>query len=160
MKISGNVLATATWGKSHRVLVSLLLLLVFLIVLAGWYYIASTRQVSRAVSGSSQQSLPLVPTPPSSNALNNSANIQTVIQSSDNLNSPVKTQVHVNGQKIQVPQTGTVHKVIEDPSGTTTVDISVDANSSDTTSTNSSTNVEFNSTSEVTSSSESSQQVP
>jgi hypothetical protein len=157
VKLSSNVLATATWGKSHRALILLVLLFAFLAVLVGWYYVVSARQVSRVMPESSQQPLLLAPAPASS-ALNGNTTIQTTTQSSDI--SPIKTRVHVNGQPIQVPQTGTVHNVIQDPSGTTTVDISVDANSSDTSSTSSSTNIELNSSSEVTNSSESTQHVP
>jgi len=155
MKISRSVLAATTWSKSHQVLLFLVLFLVIISTIIGLYYVNSKQQPSRAASENTKSVLPSVPTPIRNNTSVNSTDIQSVTQSGGVPH--VNTQVQVNGQQIQTPQTGTVHKVIQDDNGTTTVDISTDANSSGTTSTNSSTNIELNSTTELNSSSQSSQ---
>lgn len=61
------------------------------------------------------------------------------------------TKVQVNGESIAVPQTGTVHKVIQNRNGTTTVDVSSSSSVSHTDGVDSSLNVNLNSTTESSS---------
>jgi hypothetical protein len=75
-----------------------------------------------------------------------SVHVETVQPSSD---QPPQTTVEINGQSIDVPDQGNVHKVIQDANGTTTLDLSVDSNVSSGSS-ESSTNIELNTTSEST----------
>lgn len=160
MKLSRNALAATTWGKSHQTLLLLALFLVIASLLIGWWsYIDSAQRVSQTTSELPKLALPLVSNIKHSDTAINATNIQSPAQI-DSIPT-VKTRVQINGQQVQAPQTtGTVQKVIQDPGGTTTVDISVNANSSGNTSTDSSTNIDLNSTSEVNSSSESGQSVP
>jgi hypothetical protein len=64
-------------------------------------------------------------------------------------NNDSQSTVEVNGQSIPVPENGSTHQVIEDDNGKTTVDISVDSNTSGsgTIKSRSSTNINFDSSS-------------
>lgn len=157
MKLASNVLTVITWGKSHRVLLLLSFLLVAAVALVSWYYISvnATQRVPRVTPELIKQLPSSASIPNLSDTSANGVTIQSIIQSENT--APLKTRVYINGQQVPTPQTGTVHKVIQDNNGTTTVDISVDANSSGDTSTSSFTNIELNSTTELNSSSESSQ---
>lgn len=57
------------------------------------------------------------------------------------------TQVTVNGENIPVPQNGSVHRTIETPSGTTSLDVSTDTNGSSYNSSFTSTNMNVSSSS-------------
>lgn len=70
------------------------------------------------------------------------------MSSSVNAND-VTTDVTVNGQSIPVPEQGSVHKVIENGNGQTTVDISVESETSGTSQSQSSTNIQMNSSSDL-----------
>ena len=152
MKLTTNMLTMATWRKSHRALLLTLFVIAFVIII-DWYYANATQPLSRARSESIQQTVPSVPASVRNDTSTSNSNVQSTIESNDN--SPIKTRVSLNGQQVPVPQTGTTHRVIQDNNGTTTVDISIDNNSSGSTSNNSSTNVQLNSTSEIDSSVES-----
>ncbi|MBC7943192.1 hypothetical protein H7X68_01695 [Candidatus Saccharibacteria bacterium] len=158
MKVSGSVIPAQVWAKSHQTPLLVFLASVVLAALAGWYYVGAFQQESRLAPERADQVIttPTPPATPSQDASASSTSVQSITQ--NNGSSPVTTtRTRINGQQVQVPQTGTVHKVIQNPSGTTTVDISVDNNTSGNTSSDSSTSIELNSTSEVNSSSESSQ---
>lgn len=160
MKRAGGVAATAAWGKSHWILVSFLLLCAVLIVMISWYSLASVQQASRAVPiVSASPPLPLAAAL-ATNVFHVSTIQATVQNSGGHSTAPVTTQVQVNGQSVQASPTGIVHKVIQDPNGTTTVDISVDSTSPNNSSSLSSTSINLQSTSEVTSTTEGGQQVP
>jgi len=74
--------------------------------------------------------------------------------SDDNLNVDIsssngstESSVNVNGQSITVPDQGSTHQVIEDANGRTTVDISVDSNTSGSSKVRSSTDIDVDSSS-------------
>jgi hypothetical protein len=160
MKVSESMTPMAAWGKSHRIVLLAILALVICLVLVGWFYLSSSRQVSKATVNDAQQSTPVVPVPSSPIQANPASNVdvQAVIQNDGT--RPPKTHVLVNGQQIHTPETGTVKKVIQTPEGTTTVDVSVDNNTAGTTSSHTSTTVNLNSSSETNITSEGGQQVP
>lgn len=60
-------------------------------------------------------------------------------------NSSTQSSVNVNGQSVPMPDQGSTHQVIEDANGRTSVDISVDSNTSGTSKTRSSTNIDVDS---------------
>lgn len=158
MKVSGSVMPAQVWAKSHRTLMFVLLVSAVLVALVSWYYVGAFQQESRLAPERADQVI-TTPKPPATSSQDTSASstsVQSITQ--NNGSSPVTTtRTRINGQQVQVPQTGTVHKVIQNPGGTTTVDISVDNNTFGSTSTNSSTSIELDSTSEVNISSESGQ---
>lgn len=59
------------------------------------------------------------------------------------------TDVQVNGQSIPVPDEGSVHRVIKNKDGETTVDISVKSDTSGTSRSHSSTNIQMNSSTDL-----------
>lgn len=140
---------------SHRILLFVALVLMILVSLAGWYYVDSLQQTTRTASQRTATDAPALTVPARKDIPADESTINATIKTDST--PPAVTQVRVNGQRIQTPQTGAVHKTIQNNDGTTTVDISVDANSSGTTTTRSSTSIELNSSSEVNSRSESSQ---
>lgn len=157
MTVTSIVQSTATWMMSHRTVLFIALILMMIISVAGWYYVDSTQRTSQSAvqSETNKSDTPPLSPPVRSDVKADETTIETTIKSDGT--SPTTTQVNVNGQTIKGPQSGTVHKTIKENNGTTTVDISVDANSSSTSNTHSSTSIEFNSSSEVKSGSESSQ---
>ena len=60
-------------------------------------------------------------------------------------NSSTSSSVEVNGQSVPVPEQGSSHQVINDANGRTTVDISVDSNTSGSSTTRSSTRIDVDS---------------
>lgn len=66
-------------------------------------------------------------------------------QKTNSDNGATHAQLHVNGQSVPLPSQGTVHKEITSKDGKTTVDISVNSNSSGTSQSTTSTNIELNS---------------
>jgi hypothetical protein len=62
-------------------------------------------------------------------------------------NSSSQTTVEINGQSVPVAQEGTTHKVIQHDNGQTTVDVSIDSDTSGRTTSRSSTNINLRSSS-------------
>lgn len=80
--------------------------------------------------------------PTSSNEAHTTAKTETSVRTETQANGPAaaRTTVTVNGQNVPVPESGTVHRVIQQPNGSTTLDVSVDhqgGSSATTTSSNS-----------------------
>jgi hypothetical protein len=75
-----------------------------------------------------------------------------VTQSEVSAEPVVETKLNINSEPVVIPEEGTVHKVIKDENGTTTVDISVDSQTNGSSDKSTSMNVQVNSTSEVDSS--------
>lgn len=111
-------------------------------------------QASVTSDNESQTSLeaksPQLPPEPSpeTGAIHESQSTLRVETVQPNANQPPQTTVEVNGQAIDVPNQGSVHRVIQDANGTTTLDLSVDSNVSSG-SLESSTSIEFNASSET-----------
>ena len=78
---------------------------------------------------------------PSSSASSDD-NLNVNISSSSN---STNSSVEVNGQTVPVPDQGSTHQVIDDANGRTTVDISVDSNTSASSTTRSSTRIDVDS---------------
>ncbi|HEX7484035.1 MAG TPA: hypothetical protein VF281_02685 [Candidatus Saccharimonadales bacterium] len=95
--------------------------------------VAEQQSVETTIDSSSVQSS-------SSASSDDSLNVN--ISSSSNSTS---SSVEVNGQTVTVPDQGSTHQVIEDVNGRTTVDISVDSNTSGSSKTRSSTNIDVDS---------------
>lgn len=68
-------------------------------------------------------------------------------QSADN--STTETKLYINSEEVSIPGSGSVHKVIQSDTSTTTVDVSVDAEADGLTEQSSSMNVEVHSQSET-----------
>lgn len=79
-------------------------------------------------------------TPSSSASSDDNLNVN-ISSSSNSTNSSVE----VNGQSVTVPDQGSTHQVIDDANGRTTVDISVDSNTSGSSTTRSSTRIDVDS---------------
>lgn len=62
-------------------------------------------------------------------------------------NDQSQTTVEVNGQPVPISQEGTTHKVIQDENGQTTVDVSIDSDTSGRTTSRSSTDIKLRSSS-------------
>ncbi|MDB5165714.1 MAG: hypothetical protein JWM00_604 [Candidatus Saccharibacteria bacterium] len=85
-----------------------------------------------------------------------SVTTQTSIDAHANSSSPnTTTQLEVNNQRVDIPNNGSVSKTITDSNGTTKIDVSVNAESTESSHTYSSTNIQLNTTSESQSSSSS-----
>ncbi len=155
MKLSSSLEAATTWIKFHQASFFLGLSLVIACAVAVVYYMNPSHPASRAVSEGVKTTPPAVLVP-----VRSDTSIMTTEVQSATINQPapaVNTRVHVNGQQVSVPKTGTVHKVIKDDNGVTTVDVSINANSSGSSTSYSSTNIELDSTTEHSSYTESSQ---
>ncbi|MEP7204641.1 MAG: hypothetical protein ABI716_00410 [Candidatus Saccharibacteria bacterium] len=149
MEILRDAQATTAWIRFHGAPVFMGLSLVVVCVIAAVYFLSPPRQSSRTISDGIKTTSPAVLGPVS----NDSTVTATEVQPAETSQPPpaVNTRLHVNGQPVAVPQTGTIHKVIKDNNGVTTVNVSVDANSSGSSSSDSSTNIQLDSTTEQSS---------
>lgn len=59
--------------------------------------------------------------------------------------STMKTNLTINSESVPIPENGSVHRVIQDDSGTTTLDVSVDSQTTGDSETNTTMNLEINS---------------
>lgn len=71
-----------------------------------------------------------------------------ITQSQESANA-AETELQINSTPVAIPENGSVHRVIENDTGTTTVDVSVDSQTSGTNESSTSMNIEVNSSSEV-----------
>ena len=134
-----------TWGKSHRLILLAFGLIAIVSLVTGWYYVMAARQVSRTVTEPVNQTQPTVAKPLPDSPPADVTTIQSVTTSGNK--TQASTNVEVNGQQIKSPSNGSVHRVIQNPNGITTVDISADNNSSGSGSSSSSTHVNLKSSS-------------
>ena len=71
----------------------------------------------------------------------------------DDAQKPVtETKLNINSEPVVIPESGTVHRVIQDENGTTTVDVKVDSQTNGSSENSTSMNIEVNSSNEVESS--------
>lgn len=109
--------------------------------------VTSDNESQTSLEAKSSQLPPPEPSPEKS-AIHESQSTLRVETVQPDANQPPQTTVEVNGQAIDVPDQGSVHRVIQDENGTTTLDLSVDSNVSSGSS-ESSTSIEFNASSEA-----------
>ena len=144
MKLSNAMTTAVMYEKSHRlVLIGMVMFVAFGSVFS-WFYVSAARQQAQSVPTQSLQNLQSVLKPLQAQI---NTPIDTTIQSVTQSDGAglTRTTVQVGEQQIQAPQTGSLHQVIQDPNGTTTVDISASNNSSGTSSASSATNVNLHS---------------
>lgn len=83
----------------------------------------------------------------------NSIDASLEVTQTDNTEAPaVETKLNINSEPVVIPEDGTVHKVIQDENGTTTVDITVDSQANGSSENSTSMNVEVNSSNQTESS--------
>lgn len=85
-------------------------------------------------------------TPPSINK-NNDTTLEATIES--DMSAPLNAELKVNGQSIPLPESGSLHETFQDGNSTTKLDVSVDNQSSGSTSIDSSTSIDLNIQSEA-----------
>lgn len=121
----------------------------------GWWYLGSSLSADSAFSQSetikqnSKETPRITPVQP-----NATTNVTTVQQDSQTVKidkTPAKTKLQVNGREIALPENGSVHKEINDKDGTTSVDISIESVSSESSDSYSTMNIELNSSTESSS---------
>lgn len=111
---------------------------------------ASTTDATTSQTSLETPTIPLEPEPSTvAGNINDSQSSLRVEVVQPNVDQAPQTSVEVNGQAIDVPADGTVHKIIQDVNGTTTLDISTSSSASSGT-TRSSTDIELNASSEST----------
>lgn len=114
---------------------------------------ATTMDVTHETSSSSNQEIePPKTTTTNPDSINSIDASLEVTQSEVSAEPVVETKLNINSEPVVIPEEGTVHKVIKDENGTTTVDISVDSQTNGSSDKSTSMNVQVNSTSEVDSS--------
>lgn len=69
-------------------------------------------------------------------------------QATPDVHNDTRAQLHVNGHAVPLPSHGSVHKVVNNGNGKTTVDISVNSKSTGDSQSNTSMNIDLNSTTE------------
>jgi hypothetical protein len=83
----------------------------------------------------------------------NSIDASLEVTQTDSTEAPaVETKLNINSEPVVIPEDGTVHKVIQDENGTTTVDITVDSQANGSSENSTSMNVEVNSSNQTESS--------
>ncbi len=112
---------------------------------------AASAAKSAAPSLASPASPPVADQGPASSKASSSVELHTTQSASG---SAPTTQLKVNQQTVDIPQSGTVHKVISNDSGTTTLDVS-HSSSSVSDGSSSSTSIQLNTSSSTSSSSSS-----
>lgn len=85
------------------------------------------------------------PTKKEADSVESSTTFQTNVQSNGTGTPDTTTHVEVNGRTIPTPKNGSVHKIIHNADGKTTVDISTRSNSSSSADSFSSTDIQMNS---------------
>lgn len=108
---------------------------------------ASTIDVSHREVPREQQAE--VPKPAVSDSTNSIDTNMQVTQSDAAKGPAVETKLNVNSQSIPIPDNGSVHKVIQNDNGTTTVDVSVGSQNSGSSEKSTSMNIEVNSSSQT-----------
>ena len=89
------------------------------------------------------------PKPATTNSTN-SIDTNLEVTQMDNAKEPIaETKLNINSEPVVIPESGTVHKVIQDENGTTTVDIKVDSQTNGSSENSTSMNIEVNSSNEV-----------
>lgn len=116
-----------------------------------WWYYGSSTALNSAFHQSANEA---TPNEKSSEMINPSKvhidaeSTQKTDQAAGSSESPVEADVQINGQRVNVPPSGEVHKEIINENGKTSVDISIDSVSSGSSSEQSSMNIEVNSSTE------------
>ena len=134
--------AIKNWVTSNRAWILTAIFIAFAIFAASMYYLlAGRRLVTSATSKPNQSNLTTI-----------SPIQKTDLQITSQVTGgqPPVTSVKLNDQKVDMPANGSIHKVINSSNGTTTVDVSSEAQSSgvNNVSSNSSTSLEVNSVSQ------------
>lgn len=119
----------------------------------GWYSSSASKpatavDVTHEVVTSTEQQVepPKTAIPDSINSID--ASLQ--VTQSDTSEAPVvETKLNINSEPVVIPEEGTVHKVIQDGNGTTTVDVSVDSQTNGSSEKSTSMNVQVNSSSQT-----------
>ncbi|MNH58530.1 hypothetical protein D3C73_103340 [compost metagenome] len=124
----------------------------------GWYS-SSASKPATAVDVTSEEAVVSeqqveAPKPASTDSINSiDASLEVTQSKSDSASEPVvETKLNINSEPVVIPEDGTVHKVIQDENGTTTVDISVDSQTNGSSEKSTSMNVEVNSSNQLESS--------
>ncbi len=133
----------------------------FVVALAstlGWYSSsvskpAATADVASGETVVNEQQVE-TPKPTTTDSINSiDASLEVTQSQSDGESEPVvETKLNINSEPVTIPEDGTVHKVIQDENGTTTVDISVDSQTNGSSEKSTSMNVEVNSSNQLESS--------
>jgi hypothetical protein len=122
----------------------------------GWYSSsvskpATTADVTREEAPIDAQQVE-VPKPASTDSTN-SIDARLEVTQTGNAEEPaVETKLNINSEPVAIPEDGTVHKVIQDENGTTTLDITVDSQANGSSENSTSMNVEVNSSTQSESS--------
>lgn len=123
------------------------------ILLGWWCYVSaiSLSAVARYHASHEDAALtsPLPATVPTAVTVPTEQAATTIQASTEQTNGATSAQVTVNGAPVAVPASGTVHKVVQDKNGSTTLDISLSNPSSSDTSTSSHTQTQVNTSSDI-----------
>lgn len=122
----------------------------------GWYSSsvskpATTADVTREEAPIDAQQVEVPKSAPADST--NSIDASLEVTQTNNAEEPaVETKLNINSEPVVIPEDGTVHKVIQDENGTTTLDITVDSQANGSSENSTSMNVEVNSSTQSESS--------
>lgn len=129
---------------------------IFIVAVAstlGWYSSSASKPATTADVTHEEASLNEqpgeVPKPATPNSVNSIDASLQVTQSETTSEPVVETKLNINSEPVVIPDEGSVHKVIQDDKGTTTVDISVGSGTNGSSEKNTSMNIEVNSSSQI-----------
>jgi hypothetical protein len=122
----------------------------------GWYSSSASKPAATADVTRDETSLNAqkaeAPKPAVTDSVNSVDASLQVTQSETAKEPVVETKLNINSEPVTIPDHGSVHRVIQNDKGTTTVDVSVDSQASGSSDKSTSMNVEVNSSSQVDSS--------
>ena len=123
-------------------------------LLTGWWYVTSaskpavTNQAAQEKAASSEEQAE-DKAGESAEGMSEQHDTTVQITQSQESTNVAETELQINSTPVTIPENGSVHRVIENDTGTTTVDVSVDSQTSGTNESSTSMNIEVNSSSEV-----------
>lgn len=121
-------------------------------LLLGWWYVLSATKPSDTSQSaqnkaSSQQSETEAATVIEQES--SAADTTLELNQSASAQGPVETELKINSEPVAIPESGSIHRVIQNDGSTTTLDVSVDSQTNGSSQNNTSMNVEVNSRSQV-----------
>lgn len=129
---------------------------IFIVAVAstlGWYSSSASKPATTVDVTHEEASLNEqkgdVPKPVTTDSVNSIDASLQVTQSETTSDPVVETKLNINSEPVVIPDEGSVHKVIQDDNGTTTVDISVGSETTGSSEKSTSMNIEVNSSTQV-----------
>lgn len=122
----------------------------------GWYSSSVSKPATTADVTREEASIDMekveTPKPAPTDSTNSIDTSLEVTQAGDAEEPAVETKLNINSEPVVIPEDGTVHKVIQNENGTTTVDVTVDSQTNGLSENSTSMNVEVNSSNQTESS--------